>query len=226
MEEKVYRTLEAYMLSCMEDSAHDREHVYRVLYNAMEIARWETGVRYDILIAACLLHDIGRKEQFADPGVSHAEVGAEKAFRFLTEQGFPPEFAAQVRHCVLAHRYRTKNPPETLEAKILFDADKLDATGAMGIARTLLYQGIVSHPLYRLRPDGTVSDGADPGEGGQSFFGEYRYKLENLYGRFYTARAQELAENRRSAAEAFYESLLGEVRETYGGRTILDSFLE
>lgn len=55
------------MLSCMEDSAHDKEHIYHVLYNALEIAKTEMNIDYDVLIASCLLHDIGRKEQFENP---------------------------------------------------------------------------------------------------------------------------------------------------------------
>ena len=66
MTREIYHKIENYMLSIMDDSAHDREHVYRVLYNALEIAKAESDVDYDILIAACLLHDIGRKEQFTD----------------------------------------------------------------------------------------------------------------------------------------------------------------
>lgn len=155
-----YSLLENYMLSCMDDSAHDKDHIYRVLYHAMEIAKTLQDVDYDVLIAACLLHDIGRKEQFENPALCHASVGSEKAFAFLTAHGFEPEYAARVRHCIKAHRYRKNNLPESLEAKILFDADKLDVTGAMGIARTLIYKGIVSEPLYSLLPDGMVSDGA------------------------------------------------------------------
>jgi putative nucleotidyltransferase with HDIG domain len=85
MKKETYDLIETYMLSCMEDSAHDKEHIYRVLYNALEIAKGEEGVDYDVLITACLLHDIGRKEQFADPKVCHAAAGAEKAYHFLTD---------------------------------------------------------------------------------------------------------------------------------------------
>lgn len=67
------------MLCCMEDTAHDKEHIYRVLYNALEIAKTENNVNYDVLIAACLLHDIGRKEQFENTALCHAIVGSEKA---------------------------------------------------------------------------------------------------------------------------------------------------
>ena len=58
MTKETFTILENYMLSCMEDSVHDKEHIYRVLYNALEIAKMEEGVDYDALICACLLHDI------------------------------------------------------------------------------------------------------------------------------------------------------------------------
>ena len=79
---KDYEKTESYMLSCMNDSAHDKEHVYRVLYYALEIAKQEPDVDYEILITSCLLHDIGRKEQFENPGLCHARVGGDKAYAF------------------------------------------------------------------------------------------------------------------------------------------------
>lgn len=59
-----YNKIENYMLQCMKDSAHDQEHIYRVLYLSLDIAKYEINVDMDILIASCLLHDIGREEQF------------------------------------------------------------------------------------------------------------------------------------------------------------------
>ena len=190
------------------------EHIYRVLYHALDIAKTEENVNYDVLIAACLLHDIGRKEQYENPQLCHAMVGGEKAYSFLTKHGFDKSFAEQVKHCIQSHRYRNNQLPQTMEAKILFDADKLDAAGAMGIARTLLYQGIVGDPLYTCLQDGSISDGA--GTEKPSFFREYKYKLEKLYDRFYTKKAAEIANQRRSAAVSFYNSLLDEVQSTYG----------
>lgn len=213
MTEKTYFLIENYMLSCMEDSAHDKEHVYRVLYNALEIAKSEQEVDYDILIGACLLHDIGRKEQFENPSLCHAQVGSEKAYRFLLEHGFETEYAEQVKHCIQTHRYRKSNPPQSVEAKILFDADKLDVAGALGIARTLVYKGTVSDPLYSRLPDGMVSDGAN--DTVPSFFQEYKYKLENIYSHFYTEKGAELAKQRQSAAVEFYNALYREVSESY-----------
>lgn len=225
MDRNTYALLEQYMLSCTADSAHDAQHVYRVLYHGLEIARTEPDVDMDVLIAACLLHDIGRPEQFADPALCHAEVGAEKACRFLTEQGFAPDFAERVRHCVLTHRFRKNRPPESPEAKILFDADKLDVTGAMGVARTLVYQGTMAQPLYSLGADGSVSDG--DGDGTPSFFQEYHRKLKRVYDRFYTARGAELAAESRAACDGFYHRLLEEVRGPHDrGRAALEDLLD
>lgn len=211
MTREAYQLLEAHMLSCMGDSAHDKEHIYRVLYTALDIAGTEEGVDMDVLICACLLHDIGRREQYEDPKLCHAQAGADKACRFLLGQGFPEGFAAHVKECIASHRYRKGNEPQSLEAKILFDADKVDASGAVGIARTLIYNGQLSEPLYTVLPDGRVSDGT--GDREPSFFQEYKYKLEGLYDKFYTARGTEIAGERRQAAAAFYASLLGEVSE-------------
>ena len=213
MTKETYTLLENYMLSCMEDSAHDAEHIYRVLYNALQIAKDEENVNCDILITACLLHDIGRKEQFADPKVCHAAAGAEKAYHFLTDHSFGSEFAAPGRHCILTHRFRKALQPQTVEAKILFDADKLYVTGAIGIARSLMYEVL---------PDGSISDGTE--DLGPSFFREYKFKLEKLYDKFYTARGSQLAQTRRAIAAAFYESLYREVSEGYtsGGETLRD----
>lgn len=224
MTRETFSRVEDYMLSCMKDSAHDKDHIYRVLYHAMDIARTESEVDYDVLICACLLHDIGRKEQYETPSLCHAAVGGNKAYVYLVRNGFDTQFALRVKHCIETHRYRKNNLPQTIEAKILFDADKLDATGALGIARTLFYQGIVSEPLYSFMPDGSISDGStDPQP---SFCREYKYKLEKLYNQFYTEKARQIGMERKNIAASFYKSLLEEVTKTYqAGQTEINAFL-
>lgn len=224
MDRNAYSIIENYMLSCMEDSAHGKDHIYRVLFNALEIAKTEKDIDYDVLICACLLHDIGRKEQFENPALCHAEVGGEKAYRFLAENDFNTVFAEHVKKCIITHRFRKNNPPESIEAKILFDADKLEAAGAVGIARTLIYKGIVSDPLYSLLSDGTISNGEN--DTAPSFFHEYKYKLEKIYSNFYTARGEELAKERESAAVEFYNNLFREVNSmNQSGRDELERLL-
>ena len=225
MKKEVYQRMDAYMLSCMEDSAHDAQHIYRVLFSALQIAQTLPEVDYDVLITACLLHDVGRREQFADPSVCHAQIGSEKARKFLLEEGFSAEFAEKVAHCILTHRFRKANPPQTVEAKILFDADKLDVTGAVGIARTLMYKADTYEPLYTFREDGTVSNGE--GERAPSFFREYKFKLERLYDRFYTEAGSAMAAERRQAAVDYYHALYREVSAGYdAGRQSLLQLLD
>lgn len=224
MNRDTYRRLESYMLSCMQDSAHDKDHVYRVLNNALMIAREEPQADMDIVIAASLLHDIGRPEQMADKRLCHAQVGAEKAYTFLLADGWEESRADHIRRCIASHRYRKSSPPDSLEAKILYDADKLDVTGAIGIARTLIYNGAVNQPIYSTDGDGTILDGS--GDEPDSFCREYRYKLENIYDRFLTAAGSRIAAQRQMAAKAFYDALMNEVNgNTCDAGEILSAFV-
>lgn len=215
-----FQCIERYMLEQMRESAHDSQHVYRVLYLALDIASHEPAVNADLLIAACLLHDVGRGKKG-----NHAAVGAKMAQDFLLSVGWGEEFAREAAACIRTHRYRSDAPPVSLEARILFDADKLDVTGAIGMARTLLYQGAHEAPLYTLTLQGEVCDGT--GDAPPSFLQEYRFKLEKIYDRFFTARGAELGAQRRKAAQDFYGAVLHEARADYdSGRALLRAHLE
>ncbi|MGI5899202.1 MAG: HD domain-containing protein [Christensenellales bacterium] len=228
MNRQEFVRIEEKMLETMDDSAHDKEHVYRVLYNALDIAAHESkekAVDYDVLIAACLLHDIGRREQYENPALCHAAVGAEKAYAWLKSEGYENSFAEKVRDCIAAHRFRGKNRPQSVEGKILFDADKLDVAGAIGIARTFLYQGETKEPIYNVDENGGVLDGS--GDESDSFFYEYKRKLENISEKMLTARGREMAIERKPAAAAFYDALLEEVDQgRREGKAVLQNILK
>lgn len=225
MDRSKYELIENYMFSCMRDSVHDKEHIYRVLNVALEIAEGEAGVNYDVLIAACLLHDIARQEQYENPKNDHAVYGAEKAYKFLIENGFAPAFSQHVADCIKTHRFRGSNIPQSIEAKILFDADKIDVTGTLGIARTLFYNGIVGEPLYSLDSERNVLDGIDDSD--PSFFQEYNYKLKNVYAKLLTETGKSIAESRRQSAIDFYNSMLAEVSEPYKkGKELLKNHID
>lgn len=211
MDKATYAAIEAHMRASTGDSAHDGEHTYRVLRMALGLADHEAEpVDRDILTAAALLHDIGREDQFRDPSLCHAEVGSVKAYGFLLSLGWDAARAGWVRDCILTHRFRSDRPPVSIEARLLFDADKLDVTGAVGVARTLCYGGAVGSPLYALDGDGGVLDGSQ--DGPNTFLREYKRKLEHIGDRLYSPRAREIAAGRKRAAERFYESLLAEIR--------------
>lgn len=211
------------MLACMRDSAHDCQHIYRVLFTALDIAQYEKSADADVLIAACLLHDIGRKEELEDSRLCHALVGAEKAKAFLLENGFEKRFANRVAQCIKKHRFRSDEKPERIEEKILFDADKLDAAGLLGIARTFLYEGKADIPMYLVNGDFDVDDGAQ--KRSASFFSEYNFKLKNVYDGFFTARAVQIAERQKNAAQMFYNELLSEIRGAYNGKQYLSKYI-
>jgi uncharacterized protein len=225
MQRDMYIEIEKYMLSCMNDGAHDCQHIYRVLYSALDIAN-DYYVDKEVLIAASLLHDIGREAQFHNHKLDHAIIGSDMAYDYLQQIGWSEYKAQHVKDCISKHRYRNSNPPISIEAKILFDADKLDATGTMGIVRTIAYKGIVAEPLYCVDEWGNVQSG-DGEEEKSSFFQEYNWKLKNVYDKFFTSRAKILAERRRKASIDFYENMYKEVKVIHQiGLKVLNNELE
>jgi len=225
MLKSMYNAIREYMLECMKDSAHDSEHIFRVLYSALAIAEGiSEKINYDVLIAACLLHDIGRKEQYADPKICHAEAGGKKAKAFLLKNNWDKEQAEHVNKCISTHRYRGDNNPESIEAKILFDADKLDAAGCLGIVRTLMYKGQVGDPIYTLTGDG-ICEGISKDDP-ESFYKEYNFKLKNLYSNFYTSAAKGMALERKEIAEAFFTGLCSQVHDNHSQQDLINRFLQ
>lgn len=200
------------MLSFAGDAAHDPGHIYRVLGTALTLADSEPQADRDILVAACLLHDVGRQEELKS-GTDHALAGGDMAYDFLLSLGWEPQRAQWVRRCIQSHRYRNDLKPETIEAKILFDADKLDAAGPIGVVRTIQY-GVTlgdTEPLYRLDERGRILTGAD---GEPSFFQEYDRKLRHVPDMMLTQRGRELARELQESANRFYDALLGQLRDS------------
>lgn len=211
MKKDEFSAIEAHMLDHTNDSAHDRHHIDRVLYAALHIAAQEKApVDMDVLIAACLLHDIGRPQQAIDPRICHAQAGADMAFDFLVSLGWPVDKANSVKQAISSHRYRGNNPPQSIEAKILFDSDKLDVCGPLGIARTLIYAGQAAEGMYRLDSEGQIiTDSA--GEETVGFFEEFHHKLIKVYDAFYTQEAARMARALRPAALDFYRALYSQI---------------
>lgn len=210
MTRQTYNVLHNHMLYCMKDSAHDYLHIYRVLNQALKIAQAYENVNLDVLIASCLLHDIGRKAQFENPQLCHAVEGGKMAYDFLKSLNWEETLCRHVQDCITTHRFRNENQPKTIEAKILFDSDKLDVTGALGIARSLAYKGQVGEPLYTVDEHFQVQEGT-AAEHPESFLKEYHFKLVNVYDSFYTKEAAEIAQGRKKLTEVFYEELMDEI---------------
>jgi len=217
-----------YMNQCLQGAAHDAEHVLRVLHYAADIAYYTPGEKdMDVLVAAAMLHDIGRPAQDKDGSLDHAAVGAEMAYDFLRSVGWSDEKATHVKDCIFTHRFRTDHPPASLEAMILFDSDKLDVTGAMGVARSFSYCTEIGEPYYTKDANGKIEDGSQRTKpGGHSFFHEYHFKLKDLAAHMHTARAKEIATEHKPAMDGFYRLMLDEVHTCYArGALVLPELL-
>lgn len=132
------------------DFSHGFTHTQRVCRLAAKIGR-EEGADVEVLEAACLLHDICRKAEDEGKILDHAKEAARLAEDILNRVGFPKEKIDNVCHCIAAHRNNPENPTQTLEAKILQDADRLDALGAVDVARVIasaLQSKKYSYPVY------------------------------------------------------------------------------
>lgn len=210
MTQSDFSAMEAYMLAHAGDACHAPGHIYRVLGVALALADSEPDVDRDILVAACLLHDVGRPEQFKT-GADHALVGGDMAYDFLLTLGWVEERAEWVRQCIRAHRFRNDLPPETIEAKLLYDADKMDVLGPIGVARTIQYGTAMGdeEPLYRVDREGKILTGAD---GEPSFFQEYDRKLRAISGKMLTPQGKEMAGALQEQGDRFYDALLGQLQ--------------
>jgi len=194
------------------DASHSFEHVLRVLALAERIAQAE-GADVDVVRTAALLHDIGRGEE-ARTGVCHAEAGARQA-RDILKDG-PADFVEAVAEAIACHRFRRPDRrPQTPEARVLYDADKLDAIGAIGVARAYAVAGRRGQRLY------SPLHSADTDDLSQAVVGEseahtpvqeYLFKLRHLKDRLFTETGRALAADRHAFMVAFFDRLEAEVR--------------
>jgi uncharacterized protein len=131
----------------------------------------------------------------------------------LAKEGWPAERIAAVQHCIRAHRFRdNREPPATIEAKVLFDADKLDVLGAIGAARTIAYAVLAGEPIYAEPSERFRSTGEKvPGEP-HSAYHEYIFKLCKIKERLFTSTARRLAEERAAYLAGFFIQLGAEVK--------------
>lgn len=202
---------EARRLYTDADSVHDFDHILRVLALAERIARVE-GADYDVVRTAALLHDWGRGEADA-AGQDHAALAAGRAQAYLMSQAHPSVWVKAVVHAIAAHRFRVAPEPETLEARVLFDADKLDAIGAIGIARAFAYGGAHQQRLWVPMTDVDLAHWETNGDdAAHTPVHEFVVKLSRIQERLYTDTGRVIARERHRYMETFYRRLDAEVQ--------------
>lgn len=187
--------------------SHDWDHTRRVCRLCDRMAAAEQADLNVVRIAA-LLHDIGRARQDASNGsICHAREGARLAGPIVENLPLSGRQKKNVLHCISTHRFRGHRAPETPEAKVLFDADKLDAIGAIGVARAFLFAGEVGARLHN--PDVRI-ESTQPYTADDTGYREYRVKLCKIRDRMVTATGRQLAEARHRFMEAYFERFLQE----------------
>jgi uncharacterized protein len=199
------------------DPVHDFSHILRVLALAERVGRAE-GADLEILRAAALLHDAagatpGDKRQGASrpARATHHEASADFAREVLASEGWPEERIEAVLHCIRAHRFRGTEAPRSLEAKILFDCDKLDVLGAIGVARTVAYAALAGQPLTGEPSEKFIATGEkEPGEPHTPFH-EFLFKLGRVKDRMFTATARAIAQERHRYLQEYFDRLAREV---------------
>jgi uncharacterized protein len=129
------------------DPAHDFQHVLRVAENARAVGAAE-GAQLDVVVPAALLHELFNYPKDHPDSKRSGEVCAEHATIVLKDQGWPDELAAQIAYCIRVHSFSRGLLAETLEAKVVQDADRLDAIGAIGIARVFATCATMKRPFY------------------------------------------------------------------------------
>jgi uncharacterized protein len=130
----------------------------------------------------------------------------------LEREGWEGAKIEAVVHCIRAHRFRGREAPASLEASILFDADKLDVMGAFGAARTIGYAVQAGEPVFSEPSARFLELGEqEPGEP-HSAYHEYLFKLRRVRERLQTEPGRRLGERRHAALTAFFEQLAAEAR--------------
>ena len=187
---------------------HDFDHTLRVLRNAELLAKELPAADLRIVRLAALLHDFARPEEMAAKGkLCHAVLGAELVRPLLAEAGFEPETVDRVSQAVLTHRYRANRIPATLEAQIVYDADKLDSLGAVGIGRAFLFAGREHARLHNTREEAL---GSAEYSREDTAYREYLVKLSKLPGCMLTAPGRRIAGERAGFMHEFFDRLNSE----------------
>lgn len=129
------------------DAAHDFEHTRRVVASARALALAE-GADLAVVLPAAWLHDCVTVPKDSPQRALASRLAAEAAAAFLHAEGYPADLVPAVAHAIAAHSFSAGIAPTTLEARVVRDADRLDALGAVGVARCLMLGATMGRPLY------------------------------------------------------------------------------
>jgi len=189
------------------DAAHDRAHVERVVTTAKRLAQTEDA-QLEVVRPAAWLHDCVVVPKDHPRREDASVLAAEAACSFLTEAGYPEHWIAPIKHAIAAHSYSGNVAPETVEAKVVQDADRLDALGAVGIARCFMVGGALDHDFYD--PDDPFCDARPPDDNTYALDHFYK-KLLRLPDTMQTDAGRAEAEHRVQFMRTYLDRLAEEI---------------
>jgi uncharacterized protein len=189
------------------DPGHGPVHLERVVATAVRLAQ-EEGARLDIVLPAAWLHDCVHVAKDSPGRANASRLAADHALRFLESSGYPAECLPDIRHAIEAHSYSAGIAPRTIEAKVVQDADRLDALGAIGLARCVAVGAALGRPLYE--PEDPFCRSRAPDDRGAAVDHFYS-KLLKLAGTMQTAAGRREAARRTKFLESFLAQLESEI---------------
>ncbi len=191
----------------VEDAAHDGMHIRRVVANAHMLAKAENA-DHAVVLPAAWLHDCVIVPKDSPERTMASRLAATAASAFLHDAGYPAVHIPAVQHAIEAHSFSARIAPRTLEAQIVQDADRLDALGAVGIARTLMLGGAMGKPLYDADEPFPITRTADDGE---NVLDHFFVKLLTLSGTMQTPAGRAEAEHRTALMRDYLTHLGNEI---------------
>ncbi len=189
------------------DAAHDLAHVQRVVVNARRFAEAE-GADLAVVLPAAWLHDCVAVCKGSKLRSMASRLSADKAVQLLRDWGYPEKYLAAIRHAIEAHSWSAGITPQTLEAQVVQDADRIDSMGAIGVARAILVGGALGRALYH--PDDPLCE--------QRRSDDKEYTLDHFFSKlltlkdgFHTAAARTEAQKRHDFMQQYLATLKAEV---------------
>ncbi len=189
------------------DPGHGIAHLRRVVGTALALAR-EEGASLEVVLPAAWLHDCVNVAKDSPERARASRIAAERAVRFLNDAGYAPEFLDGIAHAIEAHSWSAGIAPRTVEAKAVQDADRLDALGAIGVARCIAVGAALGRPLYEA--EDPFCERREPDDRGSSLDHFYS-KLLRLAGTMQTEAGRREAARRTEFIELFLQQLRTEI---------------
>lgn len=191
----------------VQDPAHDLSHVKRVVKTALELCQQEHA-RIEVVLPAAYLHDCFTFPKNHPDRAKSSSVAADKAVEYLVSIGYPNQFLDDIHHAICAHSYSANITPQSLEAQIVQDADRLDALGAIGIARCLQVSTNFGASLYSIDDPFCQSRELNDKQYTVDHFYNKLFKLEAMMN---TASAKQEAKRRTEYMRGFLSQLGREI---------------